>query len=136
MIALGILTIILSRQQVYVLTSLFILVFFQLLITLPTLVVKLIAAVDTINNSDHCSHYYESCDESEQVALQIASIIHCVVVFCLLIATFILITRARRTGTTQRTAVNYVAYVPRTYSIPTSFQNPCATMNDHQSSSA
>ncbi|CAF0791876.1 unnamed protein product [Adineta ricciae] len=135
LIALGILTIILSRQQIYVLTNLFILVFFQLLITIATLVVKIIAVSDTINDSNSCSQFYDNCDRSEQVVLQIANIVHCVIVFCLLITTFVLITRARRTSTTQRT-VNYVAYVPRTYSIPTSFQNPCATMNDHQSSSA
>ena len=135
MIALGILTIILSRQQVYVLTNLFILVFFQLLITVATLAVKFIAVFDTINDSHSCSHFQDYCNQSELVALQITNIIHCVIVFCLLITTFVLISRARRISTTQRT-VNYVAYVPRTYSVPTSFQNPCATMNDHQPSSA
>ncbi|UJR27017.1 hypothetical protein I4U23_008322 [Adineta vaga] len=131
-ISLGILTLILCRQQVYVLTNLFILVFFELLITIISFVFYCIALSIIDGDASHCLHSYDSCIKTGTLILLIIKIILCVITFSLLITNFILIVRARRPNIPPMTT-NYVAYIPQTHSMPTSFQNPCAMTNSQQS---
>jgi len=128
---IGIVTLALCRQQVYVLTSLFVLVVFQLILTLITFAANSYFFYDRYYDISPCVDI-KSCYFNEIGTILIATLIHSFLTFCLIIANLIIIGHARRLPIpiTSR----YVVYASRTQPMPPSFQNPNATPINQSSS--
>ncbi len=134
LLLIGILTLILCRQQVYVLSSLFVAVYFQLFITIATFGLYCFIYSILQNHSSDCSYPYTYCYRTEAGIILIVDLIHSFLTFCLVIANLAIINNARRPPIAPVTST-YVVYNPQPHPMQTSFQNPAAmTMN--QSSSA
>ncbi|CAF1054206.1 unnamed protein product [Adineta steineri] len=125
LISFGILTFILACQQVYVLSNLFVVAYFQMLFTIATFIVYCIIFFGIYGHGSRCSYPSTYCLENEvQIAL-IVDLISNFFTFWLLITILTVITSARRPQMTS-TMPSYVAYVPQTQPMHTSFHNPYA----------
>ena len=124
---IGILTMILCRQQVYVLTSLFIVAYFQLFVSIATLIAYVFFfSIFNSYESSHCMYPSDDCEPSTVQSILIGCLVHVFITLCVIIANMVIITNARRPPYTL-VAPAYVVYDPRAQSMPVSFQNPCVT---------
>lgn len=112
----GILTLILCRQQVYVLTSLFILLIFQLVVTIITLGLYGYYSYHAINDLINCfqSTGTFTCNNAGKILfIVMADLIHLFLTFCLIICNLVIIKNVRRTPIIPA-APNYAQYPPQT----------------------
>jgi len=117
LIIVGILTLILCRQQVYVLTSLFILLIFQLVVTILTFGLYgyfLYAAFDDLVNCFKSTGSF-TCDHAGQILfILFGDLAHIFLTFCLIIVNLIIIRNVRRQPVTP-VATNHIMYAPQTH---------------------
>jgi hypothetical protein len=124
---LGILTLILGRQQVFALTTLFVLIFFQLFATMGVFifycVIVFILDSDWVTCSSSSS-YYDTCPLGTIRTIFIVDLIHLFITFCIIIMTMVMISNARRPVTPFAMAPQ-VVYSNQMAAMPVSFDNPC-----------
>jgi hypothetical protein len=128
---IGILTMILCRQQVYVLTSLFIVVYYQLFVSIAAFIYYGLYASAAFHSSSHCTDLFDDCQPSTIQSILIATLVHVFITFCIVITNLVVITNARRPPIAPPA---YVVYDPHAQSMPVSFQNPCMTPINQSSS--
>jgi hypothetical protein len=128
LVIVGILTLILCRQQVYVLTSLFVLVTFQLFGTILTFILySYFSYVISLTLTDCLVMTSPFCYREEKILLIIiADLIHLFLTFCIIIVNLIIIRNTHRPPITPVTSTAII-YTPQTQSMPITFQNSCAT---------
>lgn len=133
---LGILTLILGRQQVFALTTLFVLIFFQLFATIGVFIFYFLI-VFVLSNWLSCSGSswsYATCPLDTIKTIFIVNLVHVFLTFCLVIMTLMMISNARRPKSPLPMA-HQVVYSNQMVPMSASFDNPChVTVN--QSSTA
>ena len=120
---MGTLTLILCRQQVYVLTSLFVVVFFQLMLSLTVFLAYAYIFYEFYKSKITCYEPLEYCSWTPFYTVLIVHMLHVFLTFCLAVTNLIIIKNARRLPIPSQ-APRYVMFAP---SPPVSFQNPRAT---------
>jgi hypothetical protein len=117
LIIVGILTLILCRQQIYVLTSLFILLIFQLVVTILTFGLYGYFLYGDFEDLVNCFKSTSSftCDRAGQILfILIGDLVHLFLTFCLVTSNLIIIRNIRRLPITPITS-NHIIYAPQTH---------------------
>ena len=123
---LGILTMVLGRQQVFALTTLFVLIFFQLFASMGYFVFYFLISFVLRSTWLQCSsgtHYYDNCPLGTIETIIIANLVHVFITFCLVIVTLVMISNARRPKPAMMMAPQ-VIYNNQVAAVPVSFENP------------
>ncbi len=126
MFILGVLTLVLCQQQVYTLTSLYVLVVFQIHVLI--IVFGLYAYILSVFLEESGCSYSSTfrCNNLKTIrAILIVDLIHLFLTLCILIVNLTIINNARRLPTISVTP-NYVAYTPQAQAMPVTFHNPHA----------
>jgi hypothetical protein len=99
MIFVGILILVLHREQVYVLTSFFILVFFQMFFLLPTLIAYTIVVL-TPHNRCRYSYYIPCSHPMYLIMIIVVGILIMLMTLCMTIYSLVVIRNGRRSPAT------------------------------------
>ena len=124
---LGILTLILCRQQVFALTTLFVLIFFQLFATIGVFVFYFLIVFVLSSSWLSCSGTswdYSTCPLGTIKTIFIVNLVHVFITFCLVIMTLVMISHARQPRSSL-TLAPQVVYSNQMGPMPVSFDNPC-----------
>ncbi|CAF2132315.1 unnamed protein product [Rotaria magnacalcarata] len=124
LVIIGILILYLSRHEVYVLTSMFILVFFELFLTIGN-AIGFIILFSTVPSCGDWSSF--QCYSGTWRAILIADLITCFVILCLTIINMNTITRGRRPQCASAMAPT-ILYAPQMQPANFSFANPSTTI--------
>ncbi len=125
---MGVLTLILCQQQVFTLTSLYVLVVFQLYVLIIVFGFYAYILYLIFEDGSRCSYtsIYFSCNNLTTIrAVLIVDLIHFFLTFSIVTANLTIINNARRLPTISVTP-NYVAYTPQAQAMPVTFHNPQA----------
>jgi hypothetical protein len=128
----GVVTLVLCRQQIYTLTSLHVLLIFQLHATIIVFGLYIYCTIFAFNTLGDCSDtaYHDNCSlRMTAVVVLIVDLIHLFLTISIIIVNLVIINNARRPPTTS-VRLNYVMNNPQSQVMPVIYHNPHAmTLN-------
>jgi hypothetical protein len=131
LIIAGVVTLVLCRQQIYTLTSLFVLLIFQLHVTIIALGFYVVFTIFAFNNLSICSDtsYYSCSRYTIAVVITVIDLLHFLFTIGLIIFNLVIIKNARQLPIIP-VAFNYASNNPQAQAMPVVFHNPHAvTLN-------